>query len=157
MRAKEITTPRSHHDECSDSQFCQLSIVAHQGSGAREETGERQCRRAHEFGRIIEESWLMKQPVRTSSVTAQGKHRYSDQFRKSSENKIAHSCQGYHNSMSAPSSPFTCFEKNRQSQSSQADRKSIHATMPNRSVCPLSTAEEPDWGPRSCRHRPSQK
>ena len=44
------------------------------------QSGDRQDCRAHEFGRVIQETDLRNKAVRTPSVTAQGKHRYSDQL-----------------------------------------------------------------------------
>src|SRR5271155_3552382 len=54
--SEEISTPRRHDDQGCDSQFGQFGIVAKQGSRPGAEASERQCHRAHELDRSIDDA-----------------------------------------------------------------------------------------------------
>ncbi len=94
MRAEKIAAPCGHDDQGRDPKLGQFGVVAKKGSRPGSESGERQCHRAHCLAvySIVENRFWMIQKNHVRSprpLRAQGLHRYSDQFRKSSENTTA--------------------------------------------------------------------
>src|SRR6201987_4405249 len=90
MGPEEIAAPCGHDDQGRDPQLCEFGIVAEKRCRPQAKTGKRQCDRAHEFGRVtvLQENWFLRERARPDPTPSRARrmHRYSDQFRKSSEN-----------------------------------------------------------------------
>jgi hypothetical protein len=161
MGAEKVAAPCGHDDQTGNSQFCQLGIIAKKGSRPTAETRERQCHRAHELGRVNhpgEPFGLSAAQARTNPtpLRAQGLHRYSEQFRKSSENQSDVRFRLTHFSP-VPAPPSIWRPQASRHQTFPADRKNICAKGPRPTNFQWSIAAGWTSWRQSFRHPTNQK